>query len=370
MNRGTKRQLSGPLVQYLREVDWSAEQRRVAEGLFAEPSSSSVRAWALARPWPLACGAAVMVAAVVLLVWSGGKPASGALVTRQGREFPGLATASQPSRVDFADGSHVEIEPHTRLVALAATGTDMSLLLEEGQVRVSVQPGGPRHWRVETKFGAVEVVGTVFSVSRTSSGFDVQVERGAVVVRSPHLREGALRLTAGHGVSIVATEPRPEPPGDTVDVRDLPEVSPDVATSRPNGERPQLPGLERARAEADAARASGDLVRAAGLYAALHADLVAEDPSDTRLPFVRYAWAATEQDRGLVRQALGHFNAVLSGGASNSLRQDAWLRTVQCHLALGERSRAELARERYEAEFRAGRHREAMRRLLEGDPPR
>jgi hypothetical protein len=368
MNRVTKRRLSGPLVQYLREADWSAEQRRVAEGLFAEPRASSAGPWALARPWPLAFGAAVLVAALALLVWSGGKPASGALVTSQGREFRSLATASQPSRVDFSDGSHVELEPHTRLVALAATGTDMSLLLEEGQVRVSVKPGGPRHWRIETKFGAVEVVGTVFSVSRTSSGVEVQVERGAVVVRSPHLREGAVRLMAGHGVRIVATESRPEPPADAVDVGDLPEVSPAVVTSGPNGERPRAPGLERARAEADAARASGELVRAADLYAALHADLVAENPSDPRLPFVLYAWAATEQDQGHVRQALGHFNAVLSGGASNSLRQDAWLRTVQCHLALGERSRAEVARERYEAEFRAGRHREALRRLLEGDP--
>ena len=62
---------------------------------------------------------------------------------------------------------------------------------------------------ISTALASVEVIGTRFSVERAEDLVRVRVERGVVLVRSTHLRDGVARVEAGEGLDIRPAEPVP-----------------------------------------------------------------------------------------------------------------------------------------------------------------
>ena len=64
--------------------------------------------------------------------------------------------------------------------ALEGTDAQPTVRWEQGSVRLDVDPTAGRRVRVETPDGAVEVLGTIFRVTRDPLGTEVAVERGRV----------------------------------------------------------------------------------------------------------------------------------------------------------------------------------------------
>ena len=404
MSQEPRRQLEGPLLRHLHSPENGEARLRIARHLFSGEAKHRPRlAWALAT-------SALVIGVALLTLRSAGEDTP---LTTQGRDFTGLRTAGSSEHVRFDDGSSVHLATNTSVVALGSSARDFSLLLEVGQIEVSVAPKGPRRWRIETKLADVEVVGTVFSVERSTQAFATTVTEGVVGVRSRYLPEGAVRLTTGQGVKITVPPPEygkpsvrflgthPEasrpPAGELASQEEGDEPAPNQAPSdgwdvqeagvdegdvRPKARgpahvddsrpppRPQLvPDIEQRWRDADSARRAGNWDLARRLYETLHRQLSQTRPDDPRLPTVLFAWATTTQARGDARAAGRLLQSLLDSGAPRSLREDAWLRLVESHLALGDGPSAEACAEKYRAEFPQGRHRLALSRLLGNAPP-
>ncbi len=127
--------------------------------------------------------------------------------------LPATLEAEEKSiEVVLSDASSIRLAPHSRLVSLASTDSRLDLLLEEGKAHFDVTPNGPRRWTIEAGIARIEVVGTVFDVSRQHNEVNVSVSRGAVLVRSASLPHGVARLVAGNTLKLEPQKPEPVPP--------------------------------------------------------------------------------------------------------------------------------------------------------------
>jgi transmembrane sensor len=177
--------LNGKLVDALSEAELASTWARV---------EASRDAKVLRRARVRTARAAIGAAALVLVLIGLWPRPTGELLTRDG------ATVSQiegGQRVELADDSLILTNPEGRLEVLENSPAQLALHLSHGGARFEVTPGTGRHWRVETGEVSVEVVGTVFSVTRQGSTVHVTVERGVVVVRGVGVPGGVRRLVAG-----------------------------------------------------------------------------------------------------------------------------------------------------------------------------
>jgi transmembrane sensor len=113
----------------------------------------------------------------------------------------------------LADESRIEVSPDGRLEVLENGAARLSLHLMRGRARFEVTPGTGRQWRVECGGVSIEVVGTVFDVTRAAQAVQVSVERGVVVVRGQGVPDGVRRLVAGEQLVVsraLAAAPQPE----------------------------------------------------------------------------------------------------------------------------------------------------------------
>jgi transmembrane sensor len=358
-----------PLREQLRDPvdDASIERmwRTIETQQQVSPRRAKVATWCLAA-----------VAAVVLFVIGGAQLRqtlrSQVLLTDSDTAFVRLvAPASATIRQRFADGSTIEAAPNTTVQGLASTPQEFSTLLERGSINVSVTPGGPRRWIIETKLARVEVVGTKFSVERLANDeVSVAVKEGVVLVRSALLAQGVERLSAGHSLHIVPPAPRLQPP------EPLPSLSSSTSTvSEPTS---PLPNVAAARTtatissasphqtaatlmqQADAARVSGEVATAERLLE----QLVREEPDDPQATLAAYTLGVVRLQLGEKVQAIDALRLALALGPSSSLQQDCYLRLVEAELAVGHRDVALQANREYQRRFPAGRHRRALATML------
>jgi hypothetical protein len=108
------------------------------------------------------------------------------------------AKASGGTELRFSDGSSLALDPgtSTRVTDIDAHGS--RVLLESGRAHVRVTHRPAAKWVVDAGPYSVHVVGTEFDVrwSGAEEVLDVQMHRGAVIVRGP-LASGGLTMEAG-----------------------------------------------------------------------------------------------------------------------------------------------------------------------------
>ncbi len=306
--------------------------------------------------------AATMVAAAVsVAVWLWPTPAPEGPLTLAETEAP-VPTAIEAERtLSFADGSRVAAGEGTRLDLLENTASELAFALRRGAAHFEVEPGGPRRWRVAAGEVEVIVVGTVFDVERSDESVTVSVSRGAVRVRGPGVRDGEQRIEAGG--ELVVEPPSVDPPAVEEPVEEPPEEAPAtvvVAPPAPPPSAPEPPSARELLADADAARASGDVREAVHLLERVWR----EHPRDSRAPLAAFTQGRLELDRlhdsAGAAATLGHalelgLQAPLRETAQ-ALRIDAWGRT-------GDR-RVGAAAERFVADHPESEYLDDVRRWL------
>ena len=126
-----------------------------------------------------------------------GELASGALHLRDGGPLVAATSDNTAVRMEFRDGSHMELAPQTALVATRNDGEHVALALARGDVWLEITPGGPRAWSVDLGVLVVRVTGTRFRVQRDNQRVVVAVERGSVEITGDILPDGPRALRAG-----------------------------------------------------------------------------------------------------------------------------------------------------------------------------
>lgn len=171
------RQLLSAYCQFSADLE---QHLPLLEGI-KEPSSETNRELTPARPspWlsrPLWVGAMLSAAAAVALVsW---------LTLRPQVDTRELATtAAQRQSVTLADGSHIELNTHTRL-AITLARDERRAVLSSGEAFFAVAKDTSRPFFVETPAGVVRVTGTQFDVrSDELAKLQVTVLEGSVQVQ-------------------------------------------------------------------------------------------------------------------------------------------------------------------------------------------
>jgi len=154
--------------------------------------------------WAGAAGLAVAAAVVVLARGTRPPAPPGPLRLAGGGEPAALIAAAAAPETAFAldDGSRVVLGRGARADVVENSGYAFVAVLSEGRATFDVRPGGPRRWSIECGLATVEVVGTRFSIERTTAAVSVSVERGVVLVRGERVPERTRRLGAGQSLRI------------------------------------------------------------------------------------------------------------------------------------------------------------------------
>ncbi len=162
------------------------------------------------------------------------------------RRFDVSSESPQAKRIPLSDGSTITLAPGASLEVMENGQNRFVTSLYNGWARYDVVPDRDRTWEVNTGLCRVVVLGTQFTVSRTSSTVRVAVHRGTVAVYAPAedriletLRQGetyTLRFPQRGEPTPILAQPRiahhaqkPSP------LSDAPEVSPiGVRAQRPS----------------------------------------------------------------------------------------------------------------------------------------
>ncbi len=153
--------------------------------------SPSARPWRVAA-WPVGAMALAVVAALVLRAVPGAFDEPRFVQTSRG----------QMETIFLPDGSHIDVNTHTRL-KITTSLVCRCIELLDGEALFTVAHGDPRPFRVTTESVTIVDVGTVFWTRSESRGSSVAVSQGQVDVferggHSPH------RLDAGQTVALDA----------------------------------------------------------------------------------------------------------------------------------------------------------------------
>lgn len=361
--------------------------------------------------------AAALGAALVMLLARGagggdGRAASvvGPLRLEDGASMPAVLGGGGAARFTFEDGSVIGVGGATRLRRLQNDDRDLVLLLESGEALFDVRPGGARRWTIECGLATVVVVGTRFTIERTSASVRVEVERGAVLVRGERVPQRAQRLEAGDRIVVeapraVRSEPRREEevPGEAMHA-EPPEPAP-VPTTAARDEMPAANGAgaratplrrnavrrswreaaERGawdeayavvggrmeqvceRASTDDLLLLADVARLSGHPedAITPLERVVRDAStDPRAPLAAFTLGRIALDLGQPARAERAFVAALALDLPDALRANALARLAEVRLDTRDFEGARAVAAQYLVEYPEGREVEAMRRLV------
>ena len=248
------------------------------------------------------------------------------------------------SRAELRHGARVDVEVQREDL--------VQLVQHDGEVRYEVAPDRARAFVVEAAGVEVRVVGTIFtiSISGALSGdpprVAVEVERGLVEVDNG---QRVAELGPGDRLSLEGRAP-----GEAeVIVRS--EPAPAHRTSRP-----PAPGVEALLGDADAARASGDLPRAAAALS----ELVRRYSDDPRAYGAYFQLGKVERARGRHAAAAAAFVKCWKRSPRGPLAEDAGAEAAVSWHAAGRDADARAAAEGYLARHPGGTHEERMRSLL------
>jgi transmembrane sensor len=383
--------LATPLARLLRSDPDEATTGRIWRGIEARLPSR--------EPAPRAVFGRLGVAAVLLLLASGALASwrlglwtpraladrwrePNALVLAEGGNLESVEGGPTEARsATLSDGSKIEAAPGARVEALASTPTELALVVRRGQVRFSVTPGGPRRWSIEARGVRVEVVGTVLSVAARERSVSIGVEIGAVVVRSPLLADGVTRLVAGQTLELPAEPtvaaapeaPAPVAPPPSVEVAAPPVPGPVRAPPRAAEVRSSPRDLEardsvtprdaeheaarRRWADADAARAAGDVPRAIRLLE----QLLREHPDDPRASLAAFTLGTLFE--GEPQRAASAFRQALDLGLPSVLRDTCYARLASALYAAGDRTTLRAVAAEYRSTYPHGEQRRALDEL-------
>ncbi len=359
------------LAELKRQVEpsWTPERERRVRARVERSLLSRRR-----RRGALVVALAAVVSLVVLLVgqrWSSEPERPVATTT--------APQAPQPL-IHFADGSEVVARSaNARLEPVVSTAEEITLRLDSGSARFSVTPNAQRVFRVLAGSVTVQVLGTVFTVTREAERVSVSVERGRVRVTSPL---GDRELGVGETgqfrevrpVEQPASEPEPEsPPASAAPAAPTPRpVSPWRALVQDGNYAAALAEIDREGPKsvrdlpeelllaADAARLGGRPDRAVAFLERL----VKRFPRDARAPLAEFTRGRTLLDQlGRPREAAQAFASARRLDSKGAMAEDALAREVEAWSRAGE---TELARERargYLLRYPKGRRAAAVRRL-------
>jgi transmembrane sensor len=200
--------LPAPLARVLESGDDRTNQRSQLWRKIQDRRKGA-RTTAVFRP-AFALGFAVAALAAVLVLWRGSslwrdgeQPALAAALTEaSGSPVRAWSAGDEARVVRLSDASEIRLTRGTRVEPVLSTATRFELLLGEGEAEFSVTPGGPRRWVIEAGLAKVEVVGTVFRVTRRADGLRVAVSRGIVLVKGDRVPGLVQKLTAGKSLEV------------------------------------------------------------------------------------------------------------------------------------------------------------------------
>jgi len=161
-------------------------------------------------------------------------------VKLDGHEFTGDLVASEdglPRNLEFSDGSNLVLRSSGRLRVTGTEAHGATLLLDRGQLQVSIRHRPLTHWRFDVGPYVVSVTGTLFGVAwePEAGDFAVDLVEGAVNVRGPGistpitLQAGQqLRANKAGNYTVQRQEVAPEQPVAAAELpgRDFPAVMP------------------------------------------------------------------------------------------------------------------------------------------------
>lgn len=157
---------------------------------------------AMVRSLLVATAALVLLGALGAAGWSLTRGGAGPLRLADGSPMPSSLAATHAETFRFDDGSELVLTAGSRVDLLDTTRENVRLALRDGRVTFRVRPHGPRRWEVACGPIAIEVVGTVFTVTRDADHVEVSVERGAVLVRGARVPDHVQRLSAGQSLAV------------------------------------------------------------------------------------------------------------------------------------------------------------------------
>ena len=384
----------GPLTELLRDSidDDAVESLREA---VAARRRDSRRGGAHRRPALIAAAALAGAAALLLLVVViSGAPEPEPLRRRGGAPLTRVevsAEAAAPRRVELDDGSTLDLAPGTTLVAEHNDAEAIELRCDRGRVTFEVEPGGGRRWRVDAGLAVVEVVGTVFTVTRTADRLAVTVARGQVRVSSDRLEDSPRLLAMGDSLELLSPDAVVEERvASASESEALPDRTPEAA------ERDAGPAVARswraAAGEGDwsaAYQALGaeELQRRTGAADTMAELLVLADvarlsghPAEAVAPLERAAFQLEADRRSAVAaftlgrlqsDQLGRpgaaaraFRRCLALGPPAALREDAMARLAEAHARAGQYDAARAAAQQYLRRYPQGSRAASLRRWV------
>lgn len=357
-------QLPDPISEVLEDTADEARVQRMWRHIDRAPAPRR-------RGARLAMGAAVLAAAaaIVAFVWSSRGPATGGPLALAGG---GRLPAEVVGTVELTDRSRIRVSDGGRLALLANDGRAVAWHLHAGEARFEVTPGGPRTWTVETDLATVEVVGTVFTVTRDEVGVRVAVERGRVLVRGERVPDRAVALTRGQSVVVPAEQPTERAESASIGSASTGSASTEVGPSAPSDgpvatsptaearevEEPRAAlDAEALMARADEARRGGQLERAATLL-----ERASRRPGDPSAGLAAFTLGRLELG-ALSRpdRAARAFERALSLPLTPRLREDAAARRVEALRRAGRPDAARVAAEAYLRDYPDGRFASTVR---------
>lgn len=296
---------------------------------------------------------------------------------------PTAETVGVEPLLRLEDGSEVVARStDVRLEPLVATAEEVTLRLDAGSARFSVTPSQRRRFRVLAGAVRVEVIGTVFSVSREPGKVAVAVERGRVRVESP---SGVRELAAGERGVFAAELAVAAPPSAAAPPAlepEPPSSAPLAAPPRPastwrslaqegdyaaafaaiehEGERAVRDAPDDLLLAADASRLGGRPERAVGYLETI----VRRHARDARAPLAAFTLGRTLLEQlGRPREAAQAFATARRLDGSGALAEDALAREVESWSRAGDVSVARERATEFLTRYPQGRRAALVRRL-------
>ena len=349
-------------------VPWDElRERRVLGGIEtaiaqrrATPARRPIRVIALAAAAVVTLAAAVVLAFVLPRATEGGAAVGTIAIEDTPRatlgDVPAIPYATVPTMA-LADGSVAQLHDGARVDVGVQTDGLVRLDQRSGTVRYEVAPNPARSFVVDAGGVQVRVIGTIFTVRYAGdTHIEVAVERGLVEV------SGASRVAQlGAGDSL---ELEIEP--DEYLIIEDDAGDPPAEERRRRGKGPTTkpesgPTLDALLAESDAARAAGDLPRAA---TALQ-ELVARFPRDSQAVTAYFQLGKVQRRRGKHAAAAAAFAACWNKAPRGTLAEDARAEAADSWLAAGRSADAEQAAGSYLDRYPNGTHAARMQRILQ-----
>lgn len=332
-----------------------------------------------ARVW---ASGALVVALGGGLAWSALRPA----------EQPHESVAAlRPQTQLLDDGSRIQRRHPSDVRVVRQTPELTQVQLARGSARFEVVRNPARRFVVEVENVQVEVVGTVFEVTRGGLDVEVRVHEGVVSVRA---REQLATLTAGQaqrfalgqavatGVGGAATSPQPaslqepepgEPHGTPPAVASAGEQGTDWRGLARAGKftqayvamrasaTPPRSSVEEMLLRADVARLSGHPAEAVAPLS----ELLSRHPADSRAPSASFTLGRVYEQLGRWADAARAFGKTRSLEPSGPLAEDALARQALALWAAGGKAQAEALGRQYLGRYPRGVRAQEIRARLD-----